>query len=252
MNGYIGSIDTDAGIGTILSHFSTEYINHIIDDSLRMKFRPFDGAMPNMVDVLERQFQSLLLNTPEYAENISNVRIESYKEIIYKICNYYNFSFVGDFDSMNPQEIYGIAHILYDIFISRFTEYMNNFFVSYIVDNADAIASYLKTDETANRPKESGLYSPKNYVDPKFILIHANVNKVIYNMAAYDIPLHLLLNYFLDPNSAQRITNLISDNGDVFKTHYTFYILDQRYSAGVLTNIKLKLQSRTQEPMKIN
>ena len=114
----IGTIDTDAGIGTILSHFSTEYINHVIDDSLNMKFRPFDGAMPNMVDVLERQFQSIAANSKDYLEKISDVRIESYKEIIYKICSYYNLTFVGDFESMNPQEIYGIAHILYDVFIS--------------------------------------------------------------------------------------------------------------------------------------
>ena len=38
MNGYMGSIDTDAGIGTILSHFDSEYVNHIIEDSLNMKF----------------------------------------------------------------------------------------------------------------------------------------------------------------------------------------------------------------------
>ena len=41
------------------------------------------------------------------------------------------------------------------------------------------------------------------------------------------------------------------DNGDIYKTHYACYILDQRYSAGVLTNIKLKLQAKTQEAMKI-
>ena len=252
MNRYIGSIDTDAGIGTILSHFSTEYINHIIDDSLQMKFRPFDGPMPNMVDVLERQFQSILINTPEYSEKITEVRVESFKEIIFKICNFYNLSFMADLDSMNPQEIYGIAHTLYDIFISRFTEFMNNFFVSYIVNNADGIVSYLKVDETANKPKESSVYSSKKYIDPKFVLIHANINKVIYNMASYDIPLELLLSYFLDPITSNRLGTMITDNGDIYKTHYASYILDQRYSAGILTNIKLKLQSRTQEAIKIN
>lgn len=249
--GNIATIDTDAGIGTILSHFSTEYINHVIDDSLNMKFRPFDGAMPNIVDVLERQFQSISANSRDYLEKIADVRVETYKEIIFKICSYYNLTFTGDFESMNTQEIYGIAHILYDIFISRFTDYMNNFFVSYIVDNSDSIAAYLKHDENSNRPKESGLYSPKNFIDPKFILIHANINKVIYNMAGYDIPLNIILNYFLDPITSSRISSLLIDNGDIYKTHYACYILDQRYSAGVLTNIKLKLQSKTQEAMRI-
>lgn len=251
MSNFSGSIDTDAGIGTILSNFSTEYINHVIGDSLNMKFRPFDGAMPNMVDVLERQFLSILVNSPDYTEKITDVKIETYKEIILNICNYYGLSFSGDFDSMQPEEIHGIAHTLYDIFISRFTEFMIDFFVSYIINNADSIASYLKTDESINKPKEAGIYSPKNYIDPKYILIHANVNKVVYNMAGYDIDLQTLLNYFLDPVTSNRIGSLLVDNGDIYKRHYACYIMDQRYTASVLTNIKLKLQSRTQEALNI-
>lgn len=251
MNGYHSSIDTDAGIGTILSHFSTEYIKHVIEDSLNMKFRPFSDAMPNMVDVLERQFLSIQNNAQNYTEKVADVRIETYKEIILMISSYYNLQFVGNFDNMNPEEIHGIAHVMYDIFISRFTEYMINFYVSYIVDNADSIVSYLKTDESVNKPKDSRLYQAKNFIDEKYIIIHANVNRVIYNMAGYDIPLQILLNYFLDPSSAMRIGSLLQDVGDIYKTHYASYILDQRYSAGVLTNIKLKLQARTQEVMQI-
>lgn len=247
---YLGSIDTDAGIGSILSNFSSEYINHAIEDSLHIRFRPFNGPMPNMVDVLERQFAAISANSSDYVDKVSEVRLETYKEIILKICNYYNLSFVGQFDSMSPEEIYGTAHIMYEIFISRFTEYMNNFFVSYIIDNADSISNYLKNDENSNKPKDSGLYSNKNYIDPKYVLIHANVNTVIYNMAAYDIQLHTLLSYFLDPISAQRLGSFLEDNGDIYKTHYAFFILDQRYSAGVLTNVKLSLQARTQEAMK--
>lgn len=249
MNNY--SIDTDAGIGTILSHFSTEYINHVIDDSLKMKFRPFDGPMPNMVDVIERNFQSILANSPDFVQQVQDTRLETYKEIIYKICNYYNLTFTGDFENIDIGEVYGIAHTLYDIFISKFTSHMNDFFVSYIVNNADSIVAYLKTDDNSNKPKEVGFYNIKNFVDPKFVLIHANINKVIYNMAGYDISLQTLLNYFLDPITAQRIGSLVQDCGDIYKNYYAYYILDQRYSAGVLTNIKLSLQSRTVETFKI-
>ena len=73
MNGYMGSIDTDAGIGTILSHFDSEYVNHIIEDSLNMKFRPFADPMPNIADVLNRQFLSVLANCPDYKEKIDDV-----------------------------------------------------------------------------------------------------------------------------------------------------------------------------------
>ena len=54
MNRYAGSIDTDAAIGTILGNFETEYVNHVIDDSLKMKFRPFAEPMPNLADVIEK------------------------------------------------------------------------------------------------------------------------------------------------------------------------------------------------------
>lgn len=250
-NGYFGSIDTDAGIGTILSNFNSEYVNHVISDSLEMRFRPFDGSMPNMVDVLERQFLSVLTNAPDYADKIKDVKTETYKEIIMIICNYYNLSFISDFDSIEPSEIHGIAHTLYDIFVARFTEFAIDFFVSYIVNNADSIVSYLKASENANKPKESGLYSPKNFIDQKYILIHANINQVIYNMAGYDISLQQLLQYFLDPVSCDRISNIIVDNGDIYKNFYACFITDQRYSANLLTSIKLKLQSRTQEALSV-
>ena len=248
---YLNTIDTDMGIGTILSNFNTNYINHVIDDSLNMKFRPFDGPMPNFVDILERQFNAILINTHDYQEKVNEVRVETYKEIILKICTFYNISFVYDFDSLSMQELYGIAHTMYDIFISRFTEFMFNFFVSYIVNNSNSIFQYLKNDENAIKPKETGAYAPKHFIDSKYILIHANVNKVIYNMAGYDISLHTLLNYFLDANSAARLGSMLVDNGDIYKYHYASYILDQRYTANIMTNIKLKLQSRTQEAINL-
>ena len=85
MNGFHG-IDTDAGIGSILSNFSSEYIDHIIDDSLNMKFRPYEGAMPNIVDILQRQFGLVIANAPDYKDKTEDVQLETYKEIIYKIC----------------------------------------------------------------------------------------------------------------------------------------------------------------------
>ena len=128
---------------------------------------------------------------------------------------------------------------------------MIDFFVSYIVNNADSIASYLKTDDTVIKPKDTSIYSSRNYIDPKFILIHCNVNKVIYDIAGHDISLQALLNYFVEPNISSRLNDLLADNGDIYKYHYTCYITDQRYSASLLTNIKLKLQSRTQEAFNI-
>lgn len=244
-------IDTDAGIGTILSNFSTDYIEHVIEDSLNMRFRPFDGPMPNYVDILERQFQATMMYAPDYIEKVNEVRVETYKEIINNICRYYNLNFSESFENLTDNEIKTIAHVMYEIFISRFTEYMMDFFVDYIVRNSDSITNSIKADPNSVKPKETGIYSPENYIDPKYILIHANVNKVAYNMAGYDIGLDTLLSYFLTPNMAPIFINLLEDRGDIYKNYYAMFILDQRYSASVLTNIKLSLQAKTVEAMKV-
>ena len=148
-------------------------------------------------------------------------------------------------------EVYGIARTLYDIFVARFTDYMFDFFVSYIVNNADSIYAYLANDPNAKKPRENSSYPSKNYIDPKFISIHANMNQVIYNMASYDIPLQELLSYFCDPTTANRLGELLEDHNDIFKNHYAFYITNPITTADIVTNIKLKLQAKTQEAMQL-
>ena len=56
-------IDTDYGIGTILSRFDSEYITNLISTSIEQKFRPFSEPMPNIVAVLSRQFKGILDNS---------------------------------------------------------------------------------------------------------------------------------------------------------------------------------------------
>ena len=57
-------------------------------------------------------------------ENVEDVRIATYSEIINMICKYYGLIFNGDINSMDSMEVYGIARTLYDIFVARFTDYM--------------------------------------------------------------------------------------------------------------------------------
>ena len=120
--GTIGSIDTDSAIGSILSNFSSDYVIHVMEDSLNMRFRPFMDGMPNMPDILERQFNLIRQNAADYTENIEDVRIATYGEIINMICKYYGLTFNGDINSMDSMEVYGIARTLYDIFVARFTD----------------------------------------------------------------------------------------------------------------------------------
>ena len=60
MNSFANSIDTDMGIGSILSNFETPWIMHTVQDSLNMKFRPYKKTIPNYVNILNRQFDMIL------------------------------------------------------------------------------------------------------------------------------------------------------------------------------------------------
>ena len=242
MNSY--NIDTDAGIGNILSNLDSDYIIHVVDDSLSKKFRPFDEPMANMIDVLERQFMLILQNAPDYTEKIKDVRKQTYVEIITRIVEYYNLSLTIDIMDIDEETIHTIAKLLYDVFIARFTDNMINFFVKYIMDNSDNIYAYLKSMDNINKPRDNGAYAKNNFLDEKFILIHANANMVIYNIAGYDINLYTLLNYFFEPSIAEYLNNIIQDNNDIYKYHYASYIKGN-FGPEVITRIKLELQSRT-------
>ena len=215
MNNYTGSIDTDMAIGSILSNFDS-----VIDAG------------------------------PDYKEKINETKIDTYKEIITAICDYYGLVFTEPFEEINPVELYGIAHTMYDIFISRFTDYMIHFFVTYNTQTIDSIYNYLRNDDTVKKPRDKDI-PVKSYVNPKFHIIHANLNKIVMNMISYDIPLNTLLSYFVDQNTLYRLSMLLTDTGDIFKNHYAVYLQDQRYMADLLTSIKLKLQSNTQEAFSV-
>lgn len=243
--GSINSIDTDAALGTILSNFNAEYIKHVVDDSLNMKFRPYLDEMPNMCDIMERDFQVIKAHCMDYVDQVDDTRLETYKEIIDIICKYYQLQFTGNYDVMTDNEIYGLARTLYDIFISRFTQTMIEFFVRYIKDNSDSIYDYLMNDPNSNKAKDAMGYNVKNYIDPKYVLIHTNINQVIYNMAAYDISFQTLLTYITDPSAAAYLGQLLEPIGDVYKNNYACYILNPATTADLLTAIKLHVQATT-------
>lgn len=249
-NSFAGSIDTDMAIGSILSNFETAWVMNTVNDSLNMRFRPFAQPMPNYVDILERQFNTILMAGPDYTEKTQETRNETYKEIIQAICGYYNLVFAKPFEEIGPVELYGIAHSLYDIFVSRFTDYMIEFYIKYIINNMNSIYAYLAADETIKKPREKDTMA-KSYIDPKFQLIHANLNKIILNITTYDVSIETLLSYFVDPNTAHTLSLLLVDTGDLYKNYYAIYLQDQRYMAQLLTRIKLELQSRTQESFNV-
>lgn len=237
----LGMLDTDQALGTILGNFSSDYILHVLEDSLQLKFRPFSDEMPNICDILERQFAAVYANAPDYIDQISYTKDETYQEIIKIICNYYDLQFNGIFENISAEELYGIARTLYDIFVSRFTIYCINFFTRYIIDNKESIYAMINNDPNVYRPKENKLINN----DEAMTLIHANINNIILNMPTFDISLDTLLSYFCDPTTYERLSYLLTDKGDIYKNHYANYIKNPKTTAEMITSIKLNLQVMT-------
>lgn len=249
---YFGSVDTDAGLATILSRFDSQYIIDVVQDSLKMRFRPFNLPMPNMVQILERQFEIMYQMSPDYKEKIDQCKIDTYREIINIICNFYNLTYSEEVQSMDMQSLHSFAYILYDMFISRFTEHMINFFAGYIVRNVDDIIAMLDSNPNTIRIKDNTMYQSKQFTDQKWILIHQNVNNILYSMTAYDITIDQMIKYFApDPNMADWINSLIIDNGNIYKNHYCIYILNESTASNVFTEVKFALQRNTQEQVYI-
>ena len=247
------NIDTDYGLGTILSRFDSEYITNVVRESIEMRFRPFKDPMPNMVAILSRDFKAVMDNSDkDYKDQILKVETETYQEIISMICQSYNLTFDRDNDALYGENLRTLAYIMYDLFVSRFTDYLIQFFVSYINRNSDFIYNYLTSNPEIKKARENSNMAQKMYVDPKFALIHANSNLVIMNMAGYDIPFPMLLSYLTDEPTAANISQYIADAGDIYKYHFASYITNPNTMSNLLTCIKLALQQTTVNQMNIN
>ena len=249
---YFGSVDTDAGLATILSRFDSQYIVDVVTDSLKMRFRPFNLPMPNMVQIIERNFQLVYEMSPDYKEKIDQCKIDTYREFINIICNFYNLTYSEEIASMDMATLHSFAYMLYDTFISRFTEHMVDFFSGYIIQNVDSIIAMLDSNPNTIRIKDNTMYQSKQFNDPKWILIHQNVNNILYSMTSFDITLADMIRYFIpDPNMSEWFSGLIADNGNIYKNHYCIYIANETTAPSVFTEVKFALQRKTQEQVYI-
>ena len=63
-NKVIANINTDKALASVLSNFDSNYITHIVSDSLEMKFRPYSNSLPGIYSI-ESTFNNLLNNIEE-------------------------------------------------------------------------------------------------------------------------------------------------------------------------------------------
>lgn len=237
-------INSEYAVSTIISQFSPDFIMDVIEDNIKMKFRPFNVGPANFPAVLEQQFNLTLLQNPAYKDAIDQSKTDTYTKIIQLICNSYNLSYdeqtIADY---NPQQLFSLAMILFDIFVTNFTPNMISFFVRYIINNKEDIYRSITGAEEIRKNKEATSYGRKIYSDPKLVVIHSDLNNVLTNIAAHDIPFPVLMSYLTDAGTAEYLLTILKDNNDIYKYHFASYINNPITRPDLFTAIKFNMQS---------
>jgi|GEM_PF-5700619 len=101
-----------------------------------------------------------------------------------------------------------------------------------------------ETLELASKKKDASSYSKKLYKNgnSKLAIIHANLEFVLQNICAYDVPFDTYIDLAYIPNRqvAKYLQSILLDNGDFFKRQIVNYF-NQHY-AELTTQVKFALQ----------
>lgn len=203
----------------VLAHFNTEFIMSIIDSAIANRANPTAFASnPNVVDAWDTNFKQLIAyyDSQDVTERIMTLRVDTYQEIIKRICTYHGLNFTVD-----DVDLYSAAHYLYKFFVSDFLSHMDYFFANFIVNEAEAIYDSMGLANLKKNKDASTLYSKKIFPDPKLAVINANIDAVITYISGMDIPLdQIFARSGLTLQEIQYMNMIVSDQGDFYHTHY--------------------------------
>lgn len=233
-------VATDYGIATILGNFSDDMIGDIIKEALNYKFRPFSTREPNYPEILNNQLNIVKYHSTGYDENIEECRSQVLGTIIDTINEYYNLTINNP---VPEEQLYTLSYVIYQIFVSEFTERMINFFTQFIINNINSILNTMKAEDKVVK----SIYAKKIYNNTDYIVIYDNIDKVLNILAGLDIPLESLIEYLSDKNTSDLICSYIADCGDIYKDKFVPYLLNPATNADVMTEIRFKFVQATME-----
>ena len=246
-NQTINNVNTDYAIANILNQLSFDYIYHIVNDSLNMKFRPYSAPMPNIPYSLEQNFKMQLDAVPSSRDDILQKREEVNLTIIKILCDYYNLSYNASDD------VYSDAFYLYKFLVSDFTNTVVLFYVNYIIQEKKHIYENLNLQDAKKNKDSSYTYSKKLYSNNIIAAIHSNIIPIVKDIATYNISLQDVIDvrYMGDEqNTAYHLNSIISDNG-YFYDYIRSFVTSDTTMADVINSIKLQLQTVTGEMIRL-
>lgn len=234
-------IQSENEAASMMSNFSTEYINGVITDILEDRFNTFSiNPKPNFVLSYEANFKEALSMYIADKDNIMKVREDTYKEIINLISKAFNIDVLYDEDL----DSFSLARYMYDFFISKYDIYICLFFSNYIIREKDGLYEALHLDDNKKSKDISTIYNKKMYSDYKIAIINANLDKVISYISTIDFDMQTILEYiyFTDQYIIKLFTEHLHPQYDLFQSAFIPIINNPSIYPLVSTDIKLNLQ----------
>lgn len=242
-NRYEYSMNVERNVSMVLTHFNSEYIMSVVDESLIRRFMSYSPSLPNIMDATEQHFRIAVksgsLDENDIAE-FDQVRMIIYEQTIEKLCSVHNLE--KNFDFQENIDIYTVARILYDFLIVNFKNNVATFFTHYINTNQEEIYNSMGLDKYKKDKDSTVMFGKKFYDNQIITIISANIEKVLYNMQAFDISLLDILYSVYDTNTANFINSIVSSDS-FYRGVYMGTILDSVYGPLITTDIRLMLHN---------
>lgn len=235
------TIITEGELGAVLQNFDPDMVFSVLENNLENKYREYELNLTNLVTSYEYQFKEL---ADQYGQDnqIFVTRDQTYGIIIERICKFHDLDMPITTDNV---DIYTLASIMYEFFVSSFTKYISRFFISYIYREKDSIYKMiLSFDEDKKVKNNSITYAKKIYDnDPQLAAIHAYIPKVVESICQFPITLHEYISgvYKTEPQKADFLRSVLPDN-EYFYSNFVVPFINN-HSSRIIMDIRFALQS---------
>ena len=238
-NDYV--IISNRELSSVLTYFSPEMVERVIDDNLEDRIRDRSPVIGNMVESYESNFKLAIDSYADINRELVEYRYNTYRMIISKLCRIHNLS-VTIPENEDP---YTLAFYIYDFLISRFQDNINDFFFNYINQEKDNLYDRLSLEDLRKSKDSTSIYTKKiaKNGDVKMAIICANLHSVLYNMSGFDITLEDIFRYVYlgHPNVSNYLTERIADIGNFYQ-QYIAPVITGTDNQVIITHLRLLLQ----------
>ena len=238
-NDYV--IISNRELSSVLTYFSPEMVERVIDDNLEDRIRDRSPVIGNMVESYESNFKLAIDSYADINRELVEYRYNTYRMIISKLCRIHNLS-VTIPENEDP---YTLAFYVYDFLISRFQDNIIDFFFNYINQEKDNLYDRLSLEDLRKSKDSTSIYTKKiaKNGDVKMAIICANLHSVLYNMSGFDITLEDIFRYVYlgHPNVSNYLTERIADIGNFYQ-QYIAPVITGTDNQIIITHLRLLLQ----------